>query len=177
MDGRSENQPEPSSDAAAPQNASEDHASMDSQSAEVSETIHYSGDGQSDLDLSAGEPDAQEAPSPVEPPNEPQSDPEMPRSFGRYEVKGVLGKGAFGTVYLGFDGQLQRKVAIKVPNLDLAAADVERQFLQEARQLAQLKHPGIVSVFDVGVDKGQCYILSDYLVGAALRGCLQIQFH
>ena len=77
-----------------------------------------------------------------------------------------MGHGAFGAVYLGYDTQLDRQVAIKAPLLrarELSKPDVEESFLQEARQLAQLTHPNIVTVYDVGVDDGVCYIVSDYL--------------
>lgn len=94
--------------------------------------------------------------------------PSAPKSFGRYDIKKVLGKGAFGSVYLSFDTQLERQVAIKAPLLELDSDTVEREFLAEARQLAKLNHPGIVSVYDVGVDNGQCYIVSDYLEGQSL---------
>jgi serine/threonine protein kinase/predicted ATPase len=91
-----------------------------------------------------------------------------PESFGRYKVRSILGRGGFGTVYLGHDEQLGRDVAIKVPNIRFATDGEKEEFLAEARQLAQLRHPGIVMVFDVGVDRGRCYIVSDYLRGQTL---------
>ena len=87
---------------------------------------------------------------------------------GRYDIHGVLGKGGFGKVYLGRDDQLQRDVAIKVPGRVLAADQLD-EFLEEARNLAQLRHPGIVTVFDVGQEFGRCYIVSDYLSGLSLK--------
>ena len=101
-------------------------------------------------------------------------DQSLPRAFGRYEVRKLLGKGAFGAVYLGFDNQLDRKVAIKAPRLDVDSETVEREFLAEARQLAKLNHPGIVAVYDVGIDEeGQCYIVSNYLEGESLDEWLE----
>lgn len=102
-----------------------------------------------------------------------EDEPQVPRSFGRYEVRDLLGRGAFGAVYLGFDHQLERRVAIKAPRLDVQSETIEQEFLTEARQLAKLSHPGIVTVFDVGVDKGQCYIVSDYLQGQSLDAWLR----
>ncbi len=99
--------------------------------------------------------------------------PNEPTAFGRYETRRVLGSGAFGTVYLGFDPQLNREVAIKVPNLKAGDSQSRSQFLLEARQLAALKHPGIVSVYDISVDDDQCYIVSDYLKGESLRDWLK----
>jgi hypothetical protein len=76
-------------------------------------------------------------------------------SFGRYEARSVLGAGGFGMVYLGYDPQLARDVAIKVLR---GGAELSRQkvdeFLGEARRLAQLHHPGIVAVHDVGLQDG-----------------------
>lgn len=97
----------------------------------------------------------------------------IPKSVGRYEIRRILGKGGFGAVYLGYDPQLNREVAIKVPHLEKSERDVEKEFLQEARQLAQLKHPGIVTVYDIGIDNGRCYIVSDFLNGQSLSEWLR----
>ena len=98
---------------------------------------------------------------------------EIPLVFGRYEGRSVLGNGAFGKVYLGYDPQLSRQVAIKVPILNSGNTDARNQFLLEARQLASLKHPGIVSVYDICVEGDQCYIVSDYLEGGSLGDWLK----
>jgi class 3 adenylate cyclase/predicted ATPase len=100
--------------------------------------------------------------------------PAQPSAFGRYEVRRVLGSGGFGSVYLGHDTQLDRPVAIKVGHgsRDLPPAQVER-FLQEARRLARLHHPGIVTVHDVGTHEGRIYIVSDFLDGPSLEEWLQ----
>jgi serine/threonine protein kinase len=92
---------------------------------------------------------------------------EIPTSLGRYQIRGMLGEGGFGVVYLGFDSQLERQVAVKVPRRVLKGVQYE-QFLQEARRVAQLRHPGIVSVFDVGEAEGCVYIVSDYISGTTL---------
>jgi serine/threonine protein kinase len=85
-----------------------------------------------------------------------------------------LGAGGFGTVYLGDDTQLNRAVAIKVLRTEASATQEEAEpALQEARRLAQLRHPGIVAVHDVGVHDGQVYIVSDYLEGPNLRSWLR----
>jgi serine/threonine protein kinase/serine phosphatase RsbU (regulator of sigma subunit) len=95
-------------------------------------------------------------------------DPEMPAAIGRYEIRGVLGRGGFGAVYRGYDRHLDRQVAIKVPLLKPTKA-LEELVPQEARKLAQLKHPGIVTVHDVGVHEGVCFIVSEYLDGRNLN--------
>ncbi len=91
-----------------------------------------------------------------------------PMSFGRYEVRGVRGTGGFGTVYAGYDAHLQREVAIKVPFAAVRAEDAD-VFLREARNLARLSHRGILTVFDVGVENGRCFIVSDLLDGEPLK--------
>ena len=80
-----------------------------------------------------------------------------------------MGAGGFGSVYLGHDTQLDRSVAIKVLHggADVPHAEAER-FLQEARKLARLSHPGIVTVHDVGLEGGQIYVVSDFLDGPDL---------
>src|SRR3954453_8102448 len=96
----------------------------------------------------------------------PESVPAPPAAFGRYQVRGTLGAGAFGAVYLGHDTQLNRPVAIKVLHAKARPAQAEGEpALQKARRLAQLRHPGIVAVHDMGVHEGQFYIVSDYLDG------------
>jgi serine/threonine protein kinase/TolB-like protein/Tfp pilus assembly protein PilF len=93
----------------------------------------------------------------------------VPPTLGRYEVRRRLGAGGFGAVYLGHDAQLDRAVAIKVLRAGsghLADADLWRQ---EARRLAGLHHPGIVTVHDIGVHQGQMYIVSDYVEGPDLH--------
>src|SRR5215470_17089330 len=95
--------------------------------------------------------------------------PAPPAAFGRYQVRGALGAGGFGAVYLGHDTQLDRPVAIKVLRAEASPAQAEGEpALQEARRLAQLRHPGIVAVHDVGMHEGQVYIVSDYLDGPDL---------
>jgi sigma-B regulation protein RsbU (phosphoserine phosphatase) len=96
----------------------------------------------------------------------------MPAAIGRYEIRGLLGRGGFGAVYRGYDRNLDRQVAIKVPRLQLTKA-VEELFPQEARKLAQLRHPSIVTVHDVGVHDGVCFIVSEYLEGPNLNQWMQ----
>jgi serine/threonine protein kinase/formylglycine-generating enzyme required for sulfatase activity len=87
--------------------------------------------------------------------------------LGRYRVEKLLGEGGFGRVYLAYDEPLRRLVAIKVPCPDRAAlpgyADT---YLTEARTLAQLKHPHILPVYDVGqTDDGLPFVVSAFIPG------------
>ena len=94
----------------------------------------------------------------------------LPATIGRYRVIRLLGQGGFGRVYLAHDDDLDRPVAIKVPNPERVAGpeDVEA-YLAEARVLAKLDHPHIVPVYDVGrTDDGLCYVVSKYIEGSDL---------
>ena len=99
-----------------------------------------------------------------------QTEKTLPTSFGRYVVLQELGSGGFGTVYLGHDHQLDRPVAIKAHRSDRAACEEDLQeFLQEARRVAKLHHPGIVAVHDVGIEGDCIYIVSEFVKGVTLR--------
>src|ERR1700757_257382 len=76
---------------------------------------------------------------------------EPPRFIERYRVDRILGQGGFGVVYLAHDDQLDRPVAIKVPHRQLISHSEDAQaYLSGARTVANLDHPHIVPVFDVG---------------------------
>ena len=93
-----------------------------------------------------------------------------PGRIGRYWVEQVLGKGAFGTVYKGYDDDLKRHVAIKVPNRELVdkPQDIEL-YLEEAQVVASLDHANIVPVHDVGrTEDGLCYVVSKFIQGSDL---------
>ena len=94
------------------------------------------------------------------------------REVGRFSVQQRLGQGGCGTVYLAYDDQLQRRVAIKVPRSSLAAqSDFRRRFMLEARAMAKLSHPHIVPVYEVGGandEAAPCYIVTEYCAGPSL---------
>ena len=97
-----------------------------------------------------------------------------PRRFGRYVVRRAIGRGGFATVYEGFDGELDRPVAIKVAHIGRTDSSEGRAaFVKEARQLARLQHPRIVTVFDAGVEGEHRYIVSALLSGTSLLSHLK----
>ena len=88
------------------------------------------------------------------------------RRLGPYEIREPLGAGGMGEVYLAHDTRLQRSVAVKVlPAAFADSADRLRRFEQEARATATLNHPNLMVVFDVGVDGGVPYVVSELLDG------------
>ncbi len=106
---------------------------------------------------------------PAEPPIE------LPRRVGKFELLEELGSGSFGTVYRARDTELGREVAIKIMRAGRFAGteDTER-FLREARSAAQLKHPGIVSLFEAGrTPDGVCYLVEELVTGVTLADRLQ----
>ena len=99
-----------------------------------------------------------------------------PKTLGRYRILNEVGRGATAYVYKAYDPQLDRFLAIKVLRQELALDDDYRQaFLKEARLAAQLTHPGIVTIFDVGVAENKPYIGMELLEGATLEQVLSTQ--
>jgi WD40 repeat protein len=100
----------------------------------------------------------------------------VPHRLGRIELSEVLGRGAFGIVYLGWDPEMHRFVAVKVlRDGPLAPTDQRQRFLREPAIAAQLDHPGIVAVHDTGESAGVPYVVSAYVPGPTLAGLIQSQ--
>lgn len=95
------------------------------------------------------------------------------KSFGRFELRRLLGQGGFGRVYLAFDPQLDREIALKLPIFAAASKKQMQRFRTEARAAAQLFHPHIVRLFESGKIDGQAYIVSEYVQGMALSEYLK----
>ena len=93
----------------------------------------------------------------------------LPCTLGDYELVEEIGRGGMGVVYRAIQLSLGREVAIKMILRDRLASDLERQrFFAEARATAQLQHPGIVPVYDVGEIDGRPYFAMQYLKGRTL---------
>src|SRR5271155_972202 len=90
--------------------------------------------------------------------------------FGPYKIISLIGAGGMGEVYRARDTRLLRDVAIKVlPESFTKEPERLRRFEQEARAVAALNHPNIVSVYDIGTADGVHYIVSELLEGETLR--------
>ncbi len=91
------------------------------------------------------------------------------QKLGRFEVLDAVGQGTFGTVNKARDPELDRTVAVKVPRAgNLAGPQEMDRFLREARSVAQLRHPSIVTVHEVGQSEGVPYLVSDFVQGITL---------
>lgn len=98
---------------------------------------------------------------------------ELARRISNLEVIELLGQGGMGVVYKGRQPLLDRYVAIKVLRPDYQAdGEFQERFLREARTLARLRHPYIVTVFDVGKAGELYYLVMEYVEGSSLRELL-----
>jgi serine/threonine protein kinase len=92
-----------------------------------------------------------------------------PARIGRYVIIRRLGQGGMGIVYLAYDPQLDRKVAIKMLREDLDAGAQGRARVQrEAQAMAQVSHPNIAHVYEVGESAGRLYLVMEYVAGTSL---------
>ena len=94
------------------------------------------------------------------------------KSLGQFELIAQVGMGHFGSVWKARDTQLDRIVAVKVPRKGQVDAVDTQQFLREARATAQIRHPNIVSVHEVGTHDESLYIVSDFVEGITLADWL-----
>lgn len=99
-------------------------------------------------------------------------------NFGRYQVEGILGKGAMGIVYQGVDPKINRHVAIKTLQLsddtdEDETSEAKERFFREAQTAGGLSHANIVTIYDVGEENNLGYIAMDLLTGAPLSAFTQ----
>ena len=96
-----------------------------------------------------------------------------PAALGKYQIRGVLGRGAMGTVYDGWDPAIGRRVAIKtvrrLDNDDPEAQEALLRFKNEAQAAGRLSHPNIVAVYDYGESDEVAFIVMEFVEGQSLK--------
>ncbi len=93
----------------------------------------------------------------------------LPSFIGRFRIQQKIGYGSFGDVFLAIDPEMNRQVAIKIPRNRIYATSKERtRFLTEARAVGSLRHPNIVTVYEVGYHEQTPFIVCDYVDGQTL---------
>ena len=91
-----------------------------------------------------------------------------------YKILSELGRGGIATVYLALQESLDRQVALKVMSPLLAMEpDYAERFIREGRTVAQLNHPNIITVYDIGLQKHQLFIAMEYIPGGNMRTLMQ----
>lgn len=102
---------------------------------------------------------------------------QQPDTIGKYNIEGVLGRGAMGVVYKGFDPNIARSVAIKTIHKNLLNSEVGREMLRrfrvEAQAVGKLTHPNIVGIFEFDQDRGTPYFVMEFVEGRDLKSLIQ----
>jgi len=93
----------------------------------------------------------------------------LPDHIGRFKIIKELGRGSQGIVYLASDKQLERNVAIKTIRLEKITPRIKQQLLTEARTIAKLQHPNIITLFEMDEHLGTPYLVFEYVDGVSLK--------
>ncbi|MDY0745991.1 serine/threonine-protein kinase [Paucibacter sp. R3-3] len=102
----------------------------------------------------------------------------VPERIGKFTIEKVLGQGAMGVVYQGFDPHIHRRVAIKTVRKELrgdggdAPDSIAARFRNEAQAVGRIHHPGVVAIYDFGEDEEQAYIAMEFVEGRNLEQIL-----
>ncbi len=103
--------------------------------------------------------------------------PSSPPTIGRYVVLERLGAGAMAFVLAAYDGELDRTVALKLVHPRATSLNSRPRLLKEAQSLAQLAHPNVVTIFDVGTHGDQVYLAMELVRGGTLKSWLRRRGH
>src|SRR5207244_3872920 len=91
------------------------------------------------------------------------------KQFGNYRLIKLIGRGGFAHVYLAEHLMLGRRAAIKILRSSFGSNTFREDFLREAQTLAQLKHPNILPIYDIGVAEDIVYLVTEYAPSGTLR--------
>ncbi|MBW8725502.1 MAG: serine/threonine protein kinase [Inquilinus limosus] len=99
--------------------------------------------------------------------------PPLPDAIGRFQIEGVLGRGAMGVVYKAYDPHIERPVAIKLVRADLLEGEDRDEYLRrfgnEAKIAGRCVHPNIVGIYDYAVHEGNPFLVMEYVEGLSLN--------
>jgi serine/threonine-protein kinase len=99
---------------------------------------------------------------------------DLPERLGPYDIRREIGAGGMGVVYLGWDAQLCRQVAVKTLRPEMASDESARRlFLREARAVAAISHPHVTQIYYIGEEDGAVFFAMEYLEGKSLREMLR----
>jgi tetratricopeptide (TPR) repeat protein/predicted Ser/Thr protein kinase len=93
--------------------------------------------------------------------------------LGRYVIVSTAGQGGMSVVYLAFDPELDRKVAVKLMRIGSLGTQGKQRLQREAQALARLSHPNVVPVYDVGTVRDQAFVAMEYVEGQTLKRWLK----
>ncbi|MBC7974302.1 MAG: protein kinase, partial [Myxococcales bacterium] len=94
-------------------------------------------------------------------------------SLGRYRLERELGEGGMGVVHAAFDPDLERRIALKVLRVAAPGIEAKDRLLREARAMARLSHPNVVTVHEVGTAHGRDYVAMELIQGETLADWLR----
>ena len=98
----------------------------------------------------------------------------IPQKLSRYRILQKIGAGGMGDVYLAEDESLRRRVAVKVLPAEVSSdAGRTARFRREARAVAMLSHPNVVTIHDYGIDEGRHFFVTEYVAGSTLRDVMR----
>jgi serine/threonine protein kinase len=97
------------------------------------------------------------------------------RTIGGYEITEEIGKGGMAVVCRAYQAQLERWVAIKIMHTEAGSQEFLARFRREAKAIAALRHPNVLTIYDYGEEKGVAYIVMEYVPGGSLKMHLTTQ--
>jgi len=98
----------------------------------------------------------------------------IPKTVGKYQVLGTVGRGGMGEVFKAYQPDLHRHVAIKtLLSGEQASEEFLQRFHREARMAAMLSHPNIVPIYDIGAEGKLHYIVMEYVEGRSFKQLLE----